>query len=205
MSFRKDANLHRTWKASSARDGSVTALTDDRAKALVSRQLKGRLFGRVCVLGVGNRYRCDDGAGSLVAERLGGRTGALTIDAGAVPENYLEKVARSRPDTILILEAVDFGGAAGEIRILDPGSIAPSGLSTHALSLQMAAEFLKARTRARLVVLAIQPANVGYGTELSDAVTRAVVLVQETLSEALPERASDQHDQSGGAMWGERD
>ena len=185
-------------------DGSVTATTNDGAEALASRRLKGLLSGRVCVLGVGNRYRRDDGAGSLVAERLGGRTGALTIDAGAVPENYLEKVARSRPDTILILEAMDFGGAAGEIRILDPGSIAPSGLSTHALSLQMTAEFLKARTRARLVVLAIQPANVGYGTQLSDEVTCAVGLVQEALSDALRERASDQHDQAGGVMWGER-
>lgn len=185
-------------------DGSVTATTDDKAKALVSCRLKGLLSGRVCVLGVGNRERCDDGAGSFVAERLGGRTGVLSIDAGAVPENYLEKVARSIPDTVLILDAVDFGGTAGEIRFLEPGSIALSGLSTHALSLQMTADYLKARTRARLAVLAIQPANVGYGTQLSDEVSRAVGLVQETLSNALREHANDQHDQTGGVMWGER-
>ena len=196
--------MHRTSKALSLGDGSVTATPVDRTKVLVLRRLKGLLSGRVCVLGVGNRYRCDDGAGSLVAELLGGRTGALTIDAGAVPENYLEKVARWRPDTILILDAVDFGGAAGEIRILDPGSIGPSGLSTHALSLQMAVEFLNTRTRARLAVLGIQPANVGYGTELSDEVTCAVGLVQETLSDALLEHASDQYDQTGGVMWGEK-
>ncbi len=182
----------------------MTATTDDKAKALVSHRLKGLLSGRVCVLGVGNRDRCDDGAGSLVAERLGGRTGALAIDAGAVPENYLEKVARSSPDTVLILDAVDFGGTAGEIRFLEPGSIALSGLSTHALSLQMTADYLKARTRARLAVLAIQPANVEYGTELSDEVTCAVGLLHETLSDALREHASDQHDQTGGVMLGKR-
>ncbi|UCH49232.1 MAG: hydrogenase 3 maturation endopeptidase HyCI [Betaproteobacteria bacterium] len=181
----------------------MTATTVDRTKALVSHRLKGLLSGRVCVLGVGNRHRCDDGAGSLIAERLGGRTGALAIDAGAVPENYLEKVARSSPDTVLILETVDFGGAAGEIRILDPGSIALSGLSTHALSLQMTADYLTARTRARLAVLAIQPANVGYGRKLSAEVTSAVGLLHEILSDALREHASDQHDKDGSVIRGE--
>ena len=148
-------------------------------------QVKRLLVGRVCLLGVGNRYRRDDGAGSLVAEKLDGRTGALVIDAGAVPENYLEKVTRSRPDTVLILDAVDFGGAPGTLSILDPECLSSSGLSTHGLSLQIAAQFLKARTQAKLALLAIQPADIGLGTQLSEEVSRAVERLQETLSAAL--------------------
>ncbi len=168
----------------------VITRTDNTTAEPFARQLQRLLSGQVCVLGVGNRYRRDDGAGSLVAERLVGRTGALSIDAGAVPENYLEKVARSHPDTILIVDAADFGGAPGHLRILDPEAVGSAGLSTHALSLQMTAEFLKSRTGARLAIVAIQPADIGLGTELSDEVSEAVRLLQETLCVALREHAN---------------
>lgn len=158
-----------------------------------SAQLKRTFDGRVCVLGVGNRYRRDDGAGSLVAEHLVGRTDARSIDAGEVPENYLEQVARSHPDTILILDAFDFGGAPGDLRILDPELVGSSGLSTHALSLRMTADFLRARTQARLALLAIQPADIGLGTELSQEVSRAVELLKETLVAVLNEYVNGQH------------
>ena len=148
----------------------------------IADRLRRFLAGeRVCLLGVGNRYRRDDGCGSLVAEQIGDRTGAVVIDCGAVPENYLEKVARLEPDTILVIDAVDFGGSPGELRLLGPDLISPSGLSTHALSLRMAADFLKARTSARLAILAIQPAELGPGEGLSDEVYRAVQSVEDML------------------------
>lgn len=154
-------------------------------------RLKRVLEGRVVVLGVGNRCRRDDGAGSLLAEQLDGQTGLEAIDAGAVPENYLEKVARLQPDTILILDAADFGGAPGDLRILEPELVGPSGVSTHVLSLQIIADFLKARTQARLAVLAIQPADIGLGTELSEEVSRAINLLKEALISALNEHVNE--------------
>ena len=147
--------------------------------------LRRLLAGRVCVLGVGNRTRGDDGAGSLVAERLAGRTDALVIDAGAVPENYLEKVARWCPDSILIVDAVDFGGAPGDLRLLTPQAVGPAGLSSHALSLQMGADYLKARTKARLALLAIQPADLRLRAKLSEQVAQAVEQAVEILSAEL--------------------
>ncbi len=164
---------------------------DAAVEVTLLSKLKRLLKGRVVVLGVGNRCRRDDGAGSLVAEQLDEQTGVQSIDAGAVPENYLEKVARSHPDTILILDAVDFGGAPGDLRILEPELVSPSGVSTHALSLQIAADFLKARTQARLAVIAIQPAKIGFGTELSEEVSRAVELLREALLSALHEHVSE--------------
>ncbi len=157
-------------------------------------RLKRLMKGRVVVLGVGNRCRRDDGAGSLLAEQLDGRTGVQAIDAGAVPENYLEKVARSHPDTVLIIDAVDFGGTPGDLRILEPELIRPSGISTHGLSLQITADFLKARTQARLAVVAMQPADIGMGTELSEEVSLAIDLLKETLISALHEHVNDWQD-----------
>lgn len=173
--------------------GSISGhATTDAKKALLCDQLKQLLAGRVCVLGVGNRCRRDDGAGSLLAEHLGRRTGAAVIDAGAVPENYLEKVARSHPDTILIIDAVDFAAAAGDQRIFEPESIALAGFSTHALTLRLAADFLKARTQARVALLAIQPADIGWGVGLSKEVSRAVGLVEESLLAILGRSTNEQ-------------
>lgn len=177
--------------------GSVMTGTAGTASEALGPELRRFLSGKVCVLGVGNRYRRDDGAGSLIAERLAGRTEALCVDAGAVPENYLEKVARSKPDTILIVDAADFGCAPGRVCILDPQSVDSAALSTHALSLRMTADFLQARTSARLALLAIQPADVRSGTEISEEVSRAVERLQETLSEILQMHITQQHPRSG--------
>ena len=70
-------------------------------------------------------------------------------------------------------------------RIIDPGALALDGLSSHALSLRMAAEYLSARTQAQVALLAIQPADVGAGTELSDKVSQTMALLEETLAHAL--------------------
>lgn len=179
----------------------VTARRMTRApEASLSHHVRRLLIGRVCILGVGNRYRRDDGAGSLVAEQLEGRTVALSIDAGEVPENYLEKVARSRPDTILIIDAVDFGGAPGELRVLEPEALASSRLSTHGLSLRMTAEFLRERTQARFAVLAIQPTDIALGTELSAEVSQAVRIVKETLLAALHDQTDGPHNGGGNGV-----
>ncbi len=163
------------------------------ADTSIAIQLRQVLQGRVCVLGVGNRDRRDDGAGSVIAEHLAGCTAARVIDAGSVPENHLEQIARLQPDSVLILDACDFGGLPGDVRILDPMDLKYSGLSTHSLSLQMAAGFLKARTQARQALLAIQPADIGSGPGLSAPIARAVERVRKTLIAALKQYENEQH------------
>ena len=83
-------------------------------------------------------------------------------------------MARSNPDTVLIVDAVDFDGPPGEARLLEPTSITAGGLSTHASSLQMVADYLKARAGARSLLLAIQPADVSPGEGLTEPVSRTM-------------------------------
>ena len=163
----------------------MVAMAGDTVKSGVPEFRGGVLSGSVSILGVGNQYRGDDGVGSLIAQRLAGRVSAQVIDAGAVPENYLEKIARSHPDTVLVVDAVDFGGKAGEWRLLDPVAIAQSGLSSHALSLRMVANYLSARTQAQVALLAIQPGDVGPGTTLTDKVERTMEFLEDRLAHAL--------------------
>ena len=138
--------------------------------------------GRVCILGFGNRLWRDDGVGSCIAEALQNCPNLDSIDAGFVPENHLEIVARKNPDTILMIDAADFGGTPGETRLLQPGDVAVAGISTHAGSPQMLGKYLEARTGARVALLAIQPKDTSEGTELSPEVSATLTELVEKLS-----------------------
>jgi hydrogenase 3 maturation protease len=91
-----------------------------------------------------------------------------------VPENYLEKVAATYPDTILLIDAADFGGQPGEWRIFSGEDLALTGISTHAGSPQMLAAYLEERTGSEVKLVAMQPGDVGEGEELSNDMRRCV-------------------------------
>jgi hydrogenase 3 maturation protease len=148
-------------------------------------QLKATVRGKVCVVGVGNRMRGDDGVGSLLIDRLPARHRDRGIDAGMTPENYLGKVARLAPDTVVMVDAVDFGADPGAVRVLDPRALPEGSLSTHALSLGMAAEYLDRRMGAKVVLVGIQPGSVDLGEALSPAVGRALESVALALDAVL--------------------
>ncbi len=151
--------------------------------------LQAFCHGRVCVLGIGNRQRHDDGAGALIAESLKSCPGMHSVNAGWVPENHFGTVARLKPDSILLVDAADFGGRPGQARLLDPDQVAVSGLSTHTASLHMVAGYLRARTHAGVALLAIQPADTGAGEGLTPAVERTV----EGLLRELPAICANSH------------
>lgn len=153
---------------------------------LTPEGLRKVLRGEVCILGVGNRMRGDDGAGPALVDRIAGRVGAEVVDAGMAPENYLEVVVKKKPDTVLVVDAVEFGGRPGEIRVLEAGDIAGGGLSTHAASLGLACEYLTRRTSAAIFLAAIQPGSSRLGEPVSREVGEAIGALADLLSEVLP-------------------
>jgi hydrogenase 3 maturation protease len=153
----------------------------------MDKQLKDQLAhfidGRVCLLGIGNRYHHDDAIGPYLAEALESRPDYDVIDAGIIPEDYIEITAQKHPDTILMVDATNFGGEPGEVRLLYPENVAYSGVSKQAGSLRMLSEYLRARTHARIGLLAIQPADTSDGKGLSQPVAKTF----DDLLESLPE------------------
>jgi hydrogenase 3 maturation protease len=143
------------------------------------------LRGRVCVLGLGNRDRGDDAAGPLLVDRLRGRVPAPCLDAGVAPENCLEQVVRERPDVVLLVDAADFGGMPGEVRLADPAEHRPGTLSTHAPSLDLVARYLRVRAGCVVRVLAIQAAVTRPGRPLSEAVRATLEGLADRLAAVL--------------------
>lgn len=142
--------------------------------------------GKVCILGVGNRMKGDDGVGPVLIDKILGCIDADCIDAGMAPENFLEKIVQLNPETVLIVDAMDFGGVSGEIRIFKPENIAKGGISTHTLSLQMVCDYLKARIPVRIFLLGIQPKTAAFDAGLSSEVVTSIDSLAATLITSMP-------------------
>ena len=151
----------------------------------IRRGLCGEGPARVVLLGVGNRLRGDDGAGSLLAARLAARGIDRAFDGGTTPENYCELVAALSHRTVFIADAACFGGREGEVRLLDPRSLGAGAFSTHGISLRPLAAYLEERCGCRVVVVGIQPAAARDGEGVSPAVTGAVAELEDCFAGLL--------------------
>jgi hydrogenase 3 maturation protease len=147
--------------------------------------LRGAVRGRVVVLGIGNDLRADDGAGSILARSLGQRFPGAAFDGGQAPENVSGPVRRARPDTVIIVDAADFGGAPGETRFATPGGAGGLTLGTHALPIGTFMTALGEMTGAAVHLVAIQAATTEFGGAMTPDVAAAVGEVGRELAAIL--------------------
>jgi hydrogenase 3 maturation protease len=103
------------------------------------------------------------------------------FDVGEVPENYLEKIAREKPNTIVLIDAVELGASPGTIKIIESDDIKDESLSTPKVSLKLVANYLRKRTSADVFLLGIQPQNTEFGGEISESVRKALEKVVRAL------------------------
>ena len=135
------------------------------------------------VVGIGNPLRGDDGFGPALVERLQGKVSMVCIDAGNAPENYLGRIVKEEPDTILLVDVAHLGLEPGQYRILQPDDILKCGLTTHDMSSRMLIEYLNNQTQADIFMLAVQPQNISLGEAMSERLNRTLdeidLLIQE--------------------------
>jgi len=137
--------------------------------------LKSHLKNKVIIVGIGNTLRSDDGIGSLLASRIKNKVPYMVFDAGPSPENYLEKIIKEKPDTILIIDAADFGGKPAEFRIWKARDIKTINLfSTHNASLSLTINYLQNNLKADIIILIIQPNKIALGENLSPEASEAL-------------------------------
>lgn len=144
------------------------------------------LRGKTAIIGIGNIMKADDGFGPVLVKRLENRVKALCIDAGTVPENYIGKIAKYDPRTILLVDAVNLNAPSGQYEILKAQDIIKSGFTTHDISPRMFMDYLSERTKADIYMLGLQPLSVTLGSEMSDNVKKAVgeltVMIEKVLN-----------------------
>ena len=152
-------------------------------------QLEGLGGSRTVIVGIGNTLKGDDAVGPLVCEGLAGKVCAEVIDAGAVPENYIQPIIRKNPQTLLIIDAIDFGVAAGTINVFRPDQLGSAAISTHTLSPRLFVDMIKRDIEVDVYFIGIQPAQTELGLALSSPVEQALQQVIHTLAEVFPASA----------------
>jgi len=138
-------------------------------------KLTNRLQGKVLIVGIGNRLRGDDGVGPEIIKRLNKPLPRILLfDVGEVPENYLGKIVKEKPNTIVLIDAVDLGSPPGTIKIIEKDDIKDESLSTHDVSLNLVAKYLQKETSADVFLLGIQPETTEFGREISRQVKKGL-------------------------------
>jgi len=130
---------------------------------------------KTIILGIGNVMKGDDGLGPILISRLKGKTKANLLDCEEVPENYIQPIIEARPDSIVIVDAADWNGPAGEIRLIDAEEINNISFSTHDSSLQIFINYLKRNLpNTHIVIVGIQQKRKGFLDSLSPEVEKAI-------------------------------
>lgn len=148
--------------------------------------------GRYVVIGVGNVYRGDDGAGLAVAARLHARVpeGVEVIPCEQEPSRLIE--AWQEAETALIVDAVESGAVPGTVHRFDaseqplPAEVLRS--STHAFGVGEAIELARAlgRLPSRVLVYGVEGEEFG-------AVEGLTVRVEAAVEEAADAVLHDLH------------
>ena len=148
--------------------------------------------GKAVILGVGHALWADDAAGSVVAGLL--RTGYpdRVFDGGQAPENFLGPVTRAAPDTVVIVDAADFGGRPGEVRVASADDVLGEMTGTHAAPLSMLMKLLAHETGADVRLVAIQSKSTDLGGMMCTEVAEAARRVARELERLLKEGSGDE-------------
>jgi hydrogenase maturation protease len=145
---------------------------------------------RVLVIGIGNPYCGDDGAGIAVARELARRvhSGIRVIEHGGDGAALIE--AWKGTDSVVVVDAIQSGATAGTIRRLDAAhEEIPAELfrhSTHAFGVADAIELARTLRElpSQLIVYGIEGQAFAAGEKLSPKIETAIpALAAQVLAE----------------------
>jgi hydrogenase maturation protease len=148
-------------------------------------ELRQKLTGRVCLVGIGNTDLGDDGLGVKLAEAVRTAGHADVVIAETTPESWI-RTASFGFDNVLLLDAVQLGAEPGGAVLLDASQIESRfpQVSTHKLSLGLLAKLLQSYG-PRVWLLGVQPETLKQGAGLSAPVAKTVEALQKLLVEVL--------------------
>jgi len=119
------------------------------------------------VILVGNSLRSDDGVGPYIAKNLKSSNSFVIFNAKEKPENIIEDVVKLKPNKTIIIDAANFKGKIGEVKIIPNEQLSEIVFSTHVFPLKAIANIIIKDTSTDLYFLGIQPKNMHLGEGLS--------------------------------------
>jgi len=142
-------------------------------------KIKPYLETKFLIVGLGNILRADDAVGLILARRLKKKTKFSIFDVETAFENYLEKIIQKKPKTLFIIDAIDFGGKPGEVKLFSPEELNTLNLGfTHNPSLNLGINYLQNKLKINIIILAIQPKSIAFKRGLSNKIKKTVDLLE---------------------------
>ncbi|RLF03140.1 MAG: hydrogenase 3 maturation endopeptidase HyCI [Thermoprotei archaeon] len=136
------------------------------------------------ILCIGNPLRGDDAFGYLVYRRLREMGVSSALYAGSAPENVVGLIARARPSTLVIVDAL-VGGKGGELVITSlPEAKSPLPLTTHSIPLDILIR-LAGLEPSQTVLIGAYASRLEFGAEPSEEVVKAAEKAALLLLRAL--------------------
>ncbi len=132
----------------------------------------------IVFVGLGNESRGDDAAGLFFLQKLKEQPefkAANFIYAGTNPENYLQQILEAHPSLVVFIDAADWDVSPGEMRWIDPAELDHIQISTHAFSIQLVENYLKAHQAMDTKYFSIQYGSIRSGTQLSDHIKENIL------------------------------
>ncbi len=127
----------------------------------------------ILVVGMGNTLKADDGIGPEVCSQLKKMIPDNVIDTGTVPENYIQVIIKKNPPIILFIDAIDFGAAAGTIKIFESCQLSAGGITTHTLSPRLLSDMIAKSIPAKIYFIGVQPKTISIGHPMSPEIEMA--------------------------------
>jgi hydrogenase maturation protease len=144
---------------------------------------------RTVVIGVGNPYRCDDGVGPAVADRMRGY-GLPGLEVARSLGEATELIELWHgADLAVVVDAVRAEPAQpGRIHRLTVAAAPAGAASSHGVGLGEAIELARVLDRlpGRLVLYAVEVAEVGHGRGLTPAVADAARRLADRILTEVP-------------------
>jgi len=118
---------------------------------------------------MGNPLKRDDNIGNIIAKKLGG------IIAEVSPENYT-----SKDEDFVIIDAIDFGGEVGEVRLFRSSDVVAQLATTHNIPITIFTDLGK-----RLRIVGIQPKDISLGKGLSSELYKKIPEIVEKVKKLI--------------------
>ena len=154
-------------------------------------RLESMLVPPVAVVCIGNDLCGDDGVGVDIAHRLARGMAWRVYNAQTAPESFLMKIVTSKPASVVVIDALDFGAEPGAVTVTDASRLGGQGPSTHGPAPLAFLRSLAMMHSCRRALIGIQPRQTEIGQGLSAPVAEAVDLVVaglQRLARCLPGR-----------------
>ncbi|MCS7215157.1 MAG: hydrogenase 3 maturation endopeptidase HyCI [Thermodesulfovibrio sp.] len=142
--------------------------------------------GKVLIVGIGNPLRGDDAVGSYIVKSLTkSNINAVLVDCEEQPERYIEKIIHNEPDTILFIDALHMNQKPGSVAFLKEDNLQNHGISSHQTNLKMCINYIKSKSKSKILIIGIQPANTEFGQGMSEQVLNTAEILKNLLISRL--------------------